>query len=167
MKMPEKNEQAEPICKFGPGGDFIATWQPEPSASSEVSNCVVNLLISIVEALAVAIGLKRIGSNAPLRNAFYSDELTGCHKEEVINVFSNRKTENTADSTSTATIDNGSSFPGEPLLFPNLSRDGNRIKHKSKHNIRTYRRTAKKRSAFSLSKQGSLFESQFQGIQSA
>ena len=165
--MPEKNKQGGPICKFGPGGDFIATWQPELSEFSEVSNSVVKLLISIVEALAVLIGLKRLGFNTPLRNAFYSDELTECHKEEVINVFNNRKTEHAVDSTSTATVENDSSFPGESLLFPNFSRDGNRIKHKSKYNIRTYSRTAKKRSALRLSEQGSLFESQFRSAQTA
>ena len=165
MKTPEKSKQAEPICKFGPGGDFIATWQPGSSESPEVSNCLTKLLISIVEALAVVIGLKRICSNAPLINAFYSDELIGCHEEEVINVFCNRK--NKYDSTSNATIEDDSSFSGEPLLFPNFSRDGNRIEHKSKHNIRTYRRTAKKRSALRSSEQGSLFEIKFQGVQSA
>ncbi len=167
MKTPERNSQAGPICKFGPGGDFIAIWQPEPSESSEVSNCLVKLLTSVVEALAVVIGLKRIRSYVPLRNAFCSDELTVCHKEKVINVVENSKAYNTVDSAPTAAIENGSSFPGEPVLFPNLSRNGIRIKHKPKHNIRTYRRTTKKWSAFRLSKQGSLFESQFQSAQTA
>jgi hypothetical protein len=167
MKTPERNRQAGPICKFGPGGDFIAIWQPEPSESSEVSNCLVKLLISAVEALDVVIDLKRISSYVPLRKAFCSDELTVCHKEKVINAVENSKADNTVDSAPTATIENGSSFPREPKLFPNLSRNGIRIKHKPKHNIRTYRRTAKKRSTFRLSKQGSLFESQFQSAQTA
>ena len=167
MKTSKNNKQAGPICKFGPGGDFTDTWQPEPSESFEAPNFLVKILITGIEALGVVIGLKRNDSNVLSTKTLYSDGLTGYHKEDVINAFSNRKIEHAVDSTSTATVENGSSFPREPLLFPNFSRDGCRTKHKPQHNIRTYRRTAKKRPAFRASEQGSLFESQFHGVQSA
>jgi hypothetical protein len=88
--------QAEPLCKFGPGGDFIAVWQPELVARSS-------------------------------------------------------KTDNTVDSAPATTIEDSGVLPREPMLFPDNSRIGSRIKHKPKYRVRTYRRAAKKRPAFRLS----------------
>jgi hypothetical protein len=42
--MPQTDGQAEPLCKFGPGGDFITAWQPEltkPSGPQEKAKDVV------------------------------------------------------------------------------------------------------------------------------
>jgi len=104
--------QAEPLCKFGPGGDFIAVWQPELAAA-------------------------------------------------------NSKTYNTVDSAPVATIEDGGVLSREPMLFPDNSRIGGPTEHKPKYRVRTYRRAAKKRPAFRLSEQGSLFELDLAGARTA
>jgi hypothetical protein len=165
--MPERDRQAEPLCKFGPGGDFIAVWQPEASESYEPSNCLAKLLTSAVEVVAVVLGLKRASPYVFLRNAFCSDELTVCRKEKAKNAVENSEAHDTTDPAPTTATEDGGLFSGEPMLFPNLSRNGSRIKHQPKHRIRTYRRASKKGSALRFSKQGSLFESQFKSARTA
>ena len=99
----QADEQVEPLCKFGPGGDFIAIWQPELLAGSS-------------------------------------------------------KTDNTINPTPVAAIEDSGVLSRQPMLFPDNSRTGSPIKHQPKYRVRTYRRAAKKRPAFRLSEQGSLFE---------
>jgi len=41
----DREKQAEPLCKFGPGGDFVAAWEPE---SSHRPNVLARLLGSAV-----------------------------------------------------------------------------------------------------------------------
>jgi len=164
---PERNREAEPLCKFGPGGDFTVVLQPEPSESSESSKPLVKLLASAVEIVAIVLGLKRAGSYVPLRNAFCSNELTVCHKEKVKNAAENSRAYNTTDPAPTTATEDGGPFSPEPMLFPDLGRNGIRIRHKPKHCIRTYRRTTKKRLAIGLSEQGSLFETKFKSARTA
>jgi len=83
--IPARNKQDEPLCKFGPGGDFTSIWQPDISESSIFSNWLMKLLASVVEVIAVLIGLKRNSPNVHLRNDFSSNELTVCHKEHMKN----------------------------------------------------------------------------------
>ena len=168
MKMtPERNTEAEPLCQFGPGGDFIAVWLPEPPESSASSNLLAKLLASAVEIVAMVLGLERTGSHVPLRSAFGSNELTVCHKDEDENAVRTGKAYDKTDSAPTTASEDDSSLSGEPMLFPDLGRDGIRIRHKPKHCIRTYRRTAKKRLAVRSSQHGSLFESQFRSARTA
>jgi hypothetical protein len=149
---PDKERHAEPLCKFGPGGDFIVAWEPKPSECAEL---VGRLLSSAIEALAVVFGLKR--STPPI----YPNEQTDFHMEKSNDAIDNSTARDTTDAASTPAPANDSPLSREPLLFPDLVRNGIRIKHKPKHRIRTSRRTAKKGTAFRIPKQGSLFEDQF------
>jgi hypothetical protein len=108
MKMtPKRNMDTEPLCKFGPGGDYIAVWQPEPPESWELSNCLVRLLACVAEVAALVPGLKRIGSRATSSSAFSSNGLTVYHKEKVKNAAENSRAHNTTDpAPTTATEDN-------------------------------------------------------------
>jgi len=55
----------------------------------------------------------------------------------------------------------------EPMLFPDDCRISIRTGHKPKHGVRAYRRTAKKGPARGLSRQGSLFKSDFKSARTA
>jgi len=149
---PERKRQVEPLCKFGPGGDFVAAWEPEPS---ERLQALARLLSSALEALAAALGLKRA---TPL---IYSKEQTDHHMEKLPDAIENSTARDSTDAASAPAHANDSRFSGELLLFPDHGRDGIRTKHKPKHHIRTSHRAAKKGAAFRIPKQGSLFEGQF------
>jgi len=149
---PDKERQVEPLCKFGPGGDFVAIWEPKPSEYAQVA---ARLLNSAVEALAAVFGIK--SSTPPI----CLNEQADFHTEKTKDAIEISTDYDSTDAASAPVAANCSSFSGEPLLFPDLGRNGIRIKHKPKHRIRTSHRTAKKEITFRIPKQGSLFEGQF------
>jgi len=165
--MPDKNRQVEPLCKFGPGGDFVTAWQPQRAGVFETSSRLVRLLSSAVEVVAVILGFKRAGPYVSLRGDSCRDELIVLDREKVINAAQISRTGDTAYPPATTVADNGGTLSAEPMLFPDLGGDGVGVKHKPKHGIRTYRRVAKKRSALRFAEQGSLFEGQFQSAKTA
>ena len=69
----EKNRQTEPLCKFGPGGDFVTVWQPDLSAS-RLTNRFTKLISLIAELLAIIIGFKRSSPSLLLNNSFHRNE---------------------------------------------------------------------------------------------
>jgi hypothetical protein len=148
---PDKERQVEPLCKFGPGGDFVVAWEPEPSECPET---LARLPGSAIEALAAVFGLKR---ETPL---ICPNERIDRHMEKSNDAIENSTARDSTDAASTPAPANDSTFSAEPLLFPDLVRNGIRIKHKPKHRIRASHRAAKKGAAFRIPKQGSLFEGQ-------
>ena len=163
--IPDREKQAEPLCKFGPGGDFVAAWEPKTSEHPET---LARLLGSAVDALAAAFGLKRAGADMHLNSNICpstgvpgTNEPTVRHTEKLNDAIENSTARDSTYPAPAPASANGGAFSGEPLLFPDLSRNGIRIKHKPKHRIRTSRRAAKKGAAFRIPKQGSLFEGEF------
>ena len=154
---PDKERQSEPLCKFGPGGDFVAAWEPEPSERLET---LARLIGSTVEVLTAAFGLKRTGANTSLSSNFCPNEPTVRHTEITNDAIENSTARDSTDAASAPAFADDSTFSAEPLLFPDLVRNGIRIKHKPKHHIRASNRAAKKGAAFRIPKQGSLFEGQ-------
>ncbi len=146
------------MCKFGPGGDFVVAWVPK---SSERLEALARLLSSAVEALAAAFGLKRTGIDVSSSSNLCPNEPTVHNMEKSNDAIENSTTHDSTDAASAPAPANDSPFSAEPLLFPDLVRNGIRIKHKPKHRIRASNRAAKKGAAFRIPKQGSLFEGQF------
>ena len=155
--IPDREKQSEPLCKFGPGGDFVAAWEPK---TSEHPEALARLFASAVDALAAAFGLKRAGADMHLNNNICPNEPTELYREKPKDAIEYSTARDSTDAASTPAPANSGKFPGEPLLFPDLGRNGLRIKHKPKHRIRASRRTPKKGAAFRIPKQGSLFEGQ-------
>jgi len=158
---PERNGQAEPLCMFGPGGDFAASWPPEGTKIRELSNPLVRLLAAAVEVVAVILGLRRSSAFVCLENSPGSNELIGRYKEIIINADENSKSRDTTDPSPTPASADGGLLSGEPMLFPDLRRNGIRIEHKPKHRIRAHHRVAKKGSALCFAQQGTLFDVDF------
>lgn len=157
---PDKEIQAEPLCKFGPGGDFVAAWEPEPSECLET---LAKLLGSAFEALAAVLGLKRTDADALSRKNLYPNEPTVSYMEKLNDAIEKCTARDSTDAASAPAYADDNTFSAEPLLFPDLVRNGIRIKYKPKHRIRASHRAAKKGIAFRIPKQGSLFENQFAG----
>ena len=169
MKMrPERNRQIEPLCKFGPGGGFVATWSPEPLENPEMSSRFVRLLESAFEVVAVLVE-KGPGTFSAKHPSGRSNKrlLTPFFKERVIDEAEISGFGDTAHAKAIAVAKNGRAFSAEPMLFPDPGGNGVRVKHKPKHRIRAYRRVAKKGSAVRFAEQGSLFEGQYRSAKTA
>ncbi|MHC4324457.1 MAG: hypothetical protein ACYSUX_09310, partial [Planctomycetota bacterium] len=77
--IPYRERQAEPLCKFGPGGDFVAVWEPKPSLRPDA---LLRLLGSAVDALAAVFGLRRAGADMHLNGNICPIEPTVRHREK-------------------------------------------------------------------------------------
>ncbi len=165
---PERNRQIESLCKFGPGGDFVATWPPEPLETPEMSSRFVRLLESAFEVVAVLVE-KGSGTFSAKRPPSRSNKrfLPPFLKERVINEAEISRIGDTAYAKAIAAAKNGRAFSVEPMLFPDPGGNGVRIKHNPKHRIRANRRVAKKGSAVRFAEQGSLFEGQYRSAKTA
>jgi len=175
---------SEPLCKFGPGGDFVAVW-PGPAAGGSPA---LRLLAAVVEAAAVILGLKQSAAWQGLSPALVgggsrsglsdrsdqsdeSDRRGPCRlgpqersrieKEIQIHATENSRAFRAPDPSPAPASKDGRRLPGEPMLFPDVRRNGVRIEHKPKHRIRAYRGAAKKGPSVRLCKQSTLFDAQF------
>ncbi len=151
----------EPICKFGPGGDYVRTWSPKTAGKADAVGAVENPFRKVLERLADIIGatvniasLSGIGVEGP-------QEIGAC---EIVNETKEENhvaADNESGTGNAETIRDTQAHPAvraEPLLFADDSRVGAGVRRKSNHRIRAHRKTARKRAAQKIDGQGTLFE---------
>ena len=169
MKMtPERNGQIQPLCTFGPGGDFVSFWPKQHSTSR---NAVPNSLALLLERLARIINAKLTpdfdASAASHKITHQPKTLTLPEKGNLEYEVKNAKSEKPTDAETTAVIKSNCDLQDQQMLFPDDCRAGLSTGHKPKHRIRTYRRTTKKKAPAQLPGQGSLFEADFRCAKTA
>jgi hypothetical protein len=137
------DKQIAPVCRFGPGGDFISVWPPQSQPHKAQP---AKLLTRLNEIIAALLNLS---------------------SKENLDYVVESNAGKPAYSSPTTTLKGDSRFSGRPLLFPDDCRIGLTARNKPKHHIRAYRRTAKKRPAIAFAGHGSLFESNFKSTKTA
>ena len=162
------NKEVEPVCIFGPGGDYVCVWPPRFAASPEPSSSRLRKLLGLLREIITAV----LGSELNVPSAVSSSgrgvpEKTFAEEERVPYAIENNKADRGAYPSPTAIIESGRRFCSEPMLFADDWGGGVRTGRKPKHGIRAYRGTAKKRHGFSLPGQGSLFEADFKSARTA
>ncbi len=151
----------EPICKFGPGGDYVRTWSPKTTGKGDPVGAVENPLRRVLERLADIIGanvnmasVSGIGVEGP--REIGACEIVNEEREEDQVAADNESPTGNAE-----TIGDAGAHPAvraEPLLFADDSRVGSGGRRKSNYRIRAHRKTARKRAAPKIDGQGTLFE---------
>ena len=168
MKTPGKNIQAGPICKFGPGGDFVSVWRGESLVSGRSSpNRLYKLLVSLSELIALLLGLEPASTSFVPTGVHHLTGRILAEEEKVKYGVRNSKAVGRAYAAPTTIIESNRRFQGEPMLFADDRGIGVGVGRKSKHRIRAYRRAAKKKPAFQVPGQGSLFEPDFKSARTA
>lgn len=156
-----------PLCKFGPGGEFVAAWQPGLPQDSALLNPLARLLSAVVEVAAVVFGLRRSSACVQPGNASDPDEPIDNHTEKVRNAVEHSRSFGATNPPAARVAQDDRRFSRESLLFPDVRRNGRRIEYKPKHHIRAYRGAAKKGTSVRLFKQGTLFDAQPGGVRIA
>ncbi len=164
----DKDRDVGPLCKFGPGGDFISVWPKEPAGFYEQEgNSLARLLDSIGQIMTAMLGSEfEMSSALSSRNYHLTDHIL-LEKEKLEYAASNNKADERTYTASTSIIESNRRFQGEPMLFADDCRISLRTGHKPKHRIRTHHRIAKKRPTVILPGQGSLFETDFKSAKTA
>ncbi len=149
MRPEIKIHQIGPVCKFGPGGDFIRSWPKE--YSPENAGPITSVLMRINKLLGTI-------NKQP-------DALIIAHKgnADVITAQNDR----TAHAASNATAKNHNDILGQTLLFTDDNRACQTAQLKPKYNIRASRRAAKKGFACRFPAQRALFETDQSSVKTA
>ena len=153
------DKKVMPLCKFGPGGDFVSVWLSCNYTSTLASEKPLTKLIksiaqTITTLLSPELSWEPPASQASAKQQIYTRQITGY---EFKNIKSGRTTftgENTL-------------YAGKQLLLPDFSSDYLRNYHKPKHRYRIRQTTAKKKTSFVIPTQGSLFEEDLQSAKTA
>jgi hypothetical protein len=164
----DRNERIRPVCKFGPGGDYVSFW---PAGSFELPQLSPNSLTKVL------MGLSKIMENLVRRESGKISTVcaatAGPEKRIVYgkgdseDVVEKHTSEGSADAASGAVAENDCPGTGERLLFADDRGISGSAWHKPKHHIRAHRRASRKRAAVGTGGQGTLFEADFEGAKSA
>ena len=126
----DADKQFEPVCRFGPGGDFVSIW-PE---SSEFQLPSQSRLLKVLACLNEIIG--------GLLGSEFNQSSAAAPKAQLI---------------PTARFDQSRKSQAQPMLFPDDSRVGLRAVHKPRLRTRAHRRIVKKRPRINHAEQYLLF----------
>jgi hypothetical protein len=160
----DRNERIRPVCKFGPGGDFISFWPP---GSFELSQLSTNSLTKVLLALSKI--MEKLVTTESGKNSAVPAVTAGPVKRIVYgkgdseDVVEEHTSVPSADAASDTVAANNRPGAGESLLFPDDWRIGGRAGHKPKHHIRAHRRASRKRAVVGAAGQGTLFEADVKG----
>lgn len=152
-----------PLCKFGPGGDFTSQYDSEKPAESPAGGIsplgkVLNLIAEVIGAAVqpeilteIACALPPVDLQINADSLLSSQENCPDDQTSLLGQF-------TSKPQATSSLTANRSLTGQPMLFSNDWRISPGPQHKPGHRIRTHRRTARKKDAHAVHRQGSLFE---------
>jgi hypothetical protein len=143
-------QKGRPVCKFGPGGDFVSYWPTQDYLNLQISETRLGKMLDLFsEAAAILLGSSlEIPYTSGIRTA-------GTGNDEPARPISPPLI---------AVVKNGQRILHQPMLFTD-----NRHKdmHRPKHRIRSYQKFTKKKASYERPAQGSLFETNLQGAKIA
>lgn len=162
-----REKEFEPLCRFGPGGDFINDWPGDYADLSKLSsNRLGRILNSLSEIIAALLSSEHIRPATAQIEERSLREAAAAQKEKTD--YGSESESSTSDHTPPIrVIKSNSQLPGEPLLFADDWRISGTTANKPKHRIRTHHRTSRKRASIRLTRQGTFFESDFKGARTA
>jgi hypothetical protein len=160
-----KYDPAEPLCKFGPGGDFVYCWPPKADMQPSSLTKMLNKLVPLVTSQPAQ--MPQTHEPEPAAKPAEQTHKIIESKGEFENAVNDNQGDKPTDAPPATIIKGDSLFTGQPLLFPDDSRACRTAKHKPKHRVRTHRRVAKKKPPQGLPGQGSLFETDFKSAKTA
>jgi hypothetical protein len=157
MKRFSQTNKNAPLCKFGPGGDYVDEWdapgvsapQPKESHLGQVLNVIAEIIGATVQPeilteIACALPVEA-DNKKPLSKKISFQEKTADGSQQTNHAQAARNTSA------------GQKLSKEPMLFCDDWGAGGSAKHQPNHRIRTHRRASRKRDAGPINGQGTLF----------
>ena len=146
----------EPVCKFGPGGEYLSVWPPGLLPEDDLSGGHLSrLLASLAEIVGVLSGTRCVQATTLTTSR---NKTAPTAKETTPDAAARHRPHRRFDPETAPSAPAHRRFPREPMLFPDDSRAGEPAKPQPKHGVRAPRRAAKKVTAVDFAGQGSLFE---------
>jgi hypothetical protein len=159
VKMKKNNRIYEPLCKFGPGGEYSYYWPEHQPQIDRKNNPILRLLASINYIVNATLTDQQQADYASKSMKNYYTAAKKERNERILPPDNYTK--------ANPCTENDSRIQPQTWLFPDYGRDCSGASFKPKHHIRTYRRTAKKGASFRLNSQRTLFETDKQSHKTA
>jgi hypothetical protein len=167
--MTEFGEFDIPLCRFGPGGDYVHDWPGDKiQLPGRGQNPLGKVLAMIADLMGTTVSSElMIQSEYPPyigpdhevgRVQAHIQTPTNNHLLSEKKSSAPNKTEHTSYAASIAGPKGDSRPANEPMLFADDSRSSRTAKHKPHHRIRAYRRPSRKKAPRRVEGQGTLFE---------
>ena len=154
MKRFIQTNKNTPLCKFGPGGDYVSEWDAANIAPAEHKEThlgqVLNVIAEIIGATVQPEILTEIACALPVGNN--SKTPLSSNQENKVDGSEDTNHTKTAGNTSTSR-----KLLEEPMLFSDDWGTGGGTKRKPSHGVRAHRRAARKKSHRAVERQGTLF----------
>jgi len=156
---PNGDEEFRPLCRFGPGGDFIRDWSADLANDRQVSsNKLSDVLKTLEEIIAAVVGPQQKDTAGAAGKYKQAGKVRFNAK-----VSTSAKTDSQRSGSHSSSVGSSSGhirLQGQALLFADDSRACVSNRCKPKHRVRTHKRAAKKASGLKLPGQGTLFEAE-------
>jgi len=159
------DQNNEPVCRFGPGGEYGLVWPFEDAEAEKYQNSLMKVLLTLRDILYGTLSAGVNPNRLISHSTFSANSIKLIHKG--INKYAPDDIEEESHSPATADIENRCEVPEQQMLFTDDSRISIGTFDKQKHRIRAHRRTARKRTSYILSGQGSLFDSNLKSARTA
>lgn len=164
-EIPDNRFLRQPLCKFGPGGDFTTKWNlPVPPRGQQTENTLGKVLSALAEIIGATINpetLAELQSQVDTEMQSYK-----IPSKEIISVEP-KKNKHTNNPASAKGTQRHCLVRGQTMLFSDDSRNSARAKRKPHNSIRAYRRPARKKTAYEIKGQGTLFDNYAKGTTAA
>ena len=161
----ENSSSGIPICRFGPGGDYVRNWpagtSDEPASSQ--GNPLGRILATLADMIGATLDPELLTEINPLAEA---ENIHNNPVEENIS-YAVEKSATASNAPPTPGSKSNSSVRGQSMLFSDDGRVSRPVRRKPHNRIRAHRRTSKKRSAHEIPGQGTLFEAHHQSQSAA
>ncbi len=147
----------KPLCRFGPGGQYLYTWPPSNyQYKLPVQDRLTRVLITISDMINDFVKYP-----PDTVNQSKTDENTSRSLKYAKSDLSE------TDTTSASNTKSDQYVSDQQMLFADDCRTVNADINKPKHNVRTHRKSANKRTALHITGQGTFFDDNFKSAKSA
>jgi hypothetical protein len=157
MKRFSQTNKGAPLCKFGPGGDYVDEWDTShvsgPLQKESHLGQVLTVIAELIGATVQPEILTEIACALPVEAEIEKPLPKTLSFQE--KTADGAKHTNHTQATRNASA--GRKLSKEPMLFSDDWGAGGGAKHQPNHRIRTHRRASRKRTAGSVNGQGTLF----------
>ena len=160
-----QSQDDQPLCKFGPGGDYLTNWPAEDNLQENVEpqlNPIGKILSTIADMVGATLDPEILEEMT--RHADIEGPVTITIGKEDITDEKTNKGHNTQAACRPET---SGPVRKQTMLFSDDWRTGPAAGRKQANRVRTHRRPAKKRSNYKIKGQGTLFEINFVGQSAA
>jgi hypothetical protein len=158
MERFRQTNQNTPLCKFGPGGDYVSEWDAVNAAPAEHKEThlgqVLNVIAEIIGATVQPEILTEIACALPVEEDSHTSLPEKSNNQEI----QADGPKHTSYPKAARNASTSRKLSKQPMLFGDDWGTGTSTKHKPNHRLRAHRKPSRKRPVGPVHGQGTLFE---------